>query len=120
MNSANMGFKQVNEIEAASLMAELMKHGKSLKDALAQVEKSDPLCKPQLHAIAYYVSWYGGGEQQGLVQFLNQFSALALHYLIKSLWLCVQACMALIKPLWLCVQACMALFCKPEWLASFQ
>ena len=43
MNSVNMGFKQVNEIEAASLMAELMKHGKSLKDALAQVEKSDPL-----------------------------------------------------------------------------
>ena len=56
-----------------------MKHGKSLKDALAQVEKSDPLCKPQLHAIAYYVSWYGGGEQQGLVQVLNQFSALALQ-----------------------------------------
>ena len=79
MNSVDMGFKQVNEIEAASLMAELMKHGKSLKDALAQVEKSDPLCKPQLHAIAYYVSWYGGGEQQGLVQFLNQFSALALQ-----------------------------------------
>ena len=79
MNSVNMGFKQVNEIEAASLMAELMKHGKSLNDALAQVEKSDPLCKPQLQAIAYYVSRYGGGEQQGLVLFLNDFSALALN-----------------------------------------
>eukprot|EP00435_Cladocopium_sp_Y103_P053726 s2435_g17.t1 len=120
MNSVNVGFKQVNEIEAASLMAELMKHGKSLNDALAQVEKCDPLCQPQLQAIAYYVSRYGGGDQQGLVQFLNQCRALTLNNLIRSLWLCVQACMALIKPLWLCVQACMALFCKPEWLASFQ
>ena len=77
MNSINMGFKQMNEIEAASLMAELMKHGSTLKDALAQVERSDPLCKTQLPAIAYYVSRYGGGDQQGLICFLKEWSALA-------------------------------------------
>ena len=77
MNSVNMGFKQVNEIEAAALMAEFIKHGKTLNEALAQVEKTDPLCKPQLHAIAYYVSRYGGGDQQSLLKFLSQFSTLA-------------------------------------------
>ena len=45
------GFKQVNEIEAASLMG-------------------------SLETIAYYVSRYGGGQGQALILFLNQFSAL--------------------------------------------
>ena len=80
MNAVNCGFKQVNEIEAAALMAELMKHGSSLKDALGQVERSDPLCKAQLPAIAYYVSRYGGGDQQGLIGFLNGWSALAFNH----------------------------------------
>ena len=86
MNSMNLGFKQVNEIEAAALMSDFIKHGKSLSEARAAVEKSDPLCKPQLGAIAYYVGRYGGGEQQGLLQFLSQFSVLATCFVFKSKW----------------------------------
>ena len=87
MNSMNLGFKQVNEIEAAALMSDFIKHGKSLSEARAAVEESDPLCKPQLGAIAYYVGRYGGGEQQGLLQFLSQFSVLATCFVFKSKWL---------------------------------
>ena len=75
MNSVNMGFKQVNEIEAAALMSEFLQHGKTLQEAQLLVEQSDPLCKPQLPAIAYYVSRYGGGDSQGLLKFLSRFSA---------------------------------------------
>ena len=75
MNSVNMGLKQVNEIEAAALMSELLQHGKTLQEAQVVVEQSDPVCKPRLPAISYYVSRYGGGDSQGLLKFLSQFSA---------------------------------------------
>ena len=58
------GFKQVNEIEAASLMATFIGHNLSVNDALQRVQQADPICKGSLETIAYYVSRYGGGQGQ--------------------------------------------------------
>lgn len=76
MNSVNPGFKQINEIECASLLSEFMKHGLTFDQAMQKVHQSDPACKPQLSAIGYFVARYGGGSQQGLIHFLKEFSTL--------------------------------------------
>ena len=77
MNAQNASFKQVNEVEAASLMSTFMNHGDTLAAALAKVKEADPQCKASLETIAYYVSRYGGGHGQALVSFLSSFSGLA-------------------------------------------
>ena len=79
MNASNASFKQVNEIEAASLMATFIGHGLSVADSLQRVQQADPICKNSLDTIAYYVSRYGGGQGQALILFLSQFSCLDLH-----------------------------------------
>ena len=76
LNSVNSNTTVTSELEAMLQMAQYMKEGQSLQNAIASVEAAQPACSKYLQDVASFVRQFSGGDGFPLLNQLKDFCSL--------------------------------------------
>lgn len=76
LNSSNSNVQQKTEFEAMLELANLVKEGFAMKDAVSKVKESDPICAKYMEHIAQFTKLYLGGTSFPLLEMLQVYCPL--------------------------------------------
>ena len=83
LNSSNSNVQQKTEFEAMLELANLVKEGFAMKDAVMKVRESDPICSKYMEHIAQFTKLYLGGTSFPLLEMLQVYCSLCTKRFVK-------------------------------------